>query len=70
MVITFFLSIFVNLKDKLWLAIIKEDLSNKKLLTDLESDTSGSLTALSSYERNKVKIMLGFIDKDRLALIV
>lgn len=63
---TFFLPILVNLKYKLWLAIIKKNFSNKKLLANIESDTDNS-TALSSYKREKVKTLLDFVNKDKLA---
>lgn len=66
MVITFPSPIFVNLKDKLWLAIIKENLSDKELPTNLESDTSSS-TAPTSYRREELETMLGFMDEDELA---
>lgn len=63
---TFSLSILINLKDKLWLAIIKEGFLNTEPPANLESDI-GNLTAPSSYKRKKVETMLGFVDKDRLA---
>lgn len=66
MVMTFSLPILVNLKDRLWLAIIGEGLSNKRSPADLESNT-GSLTAPSSYWEEKVETILDFVDKDKLA---
>lgn len=67
-IIKFFLPIYINLKDKYQLIIIKENFFNKQLLINLESNTS-SLTILSSYRNNKVETMLSFMDINRLAHI-
>lgn len=48
MVMIFFLSIFINLKDGLWFAIIEKGFFDKKLSTDPESDINDSSTALSN----------------------
>lgn len=58
--------IFVNLKDRFWLAIFEKKIFNKRLLVNFESNT-GSLTVSNNYKREKVKTMLDFMDKDRLA---
>lgn len=65
MVIIFFSLIFGNLKNGLWLIIIKDNFFNKELLANLESDT-GNSTTQSSYRREKVKTILNFRNKDRL----
>lgn len=66
MVMTFSLPIFVNLKDRLWLAIIKESFLIKGLLANLKFDIA-SLTAPSNYRREKIETILDFVDKNRLA---
>lgn len=64
-IIIFSLQIFVNLKDKLWFAIIKKGFFNKKLSVNLKSDT-GSSTTSNNYKKKEIETILGFIDKDRL----
>lgn len=66
MVMTFSLPIFVNLKDRLWLAIIEESLLIKRPLADLEFDIA-NLTAPSNCWREKVETILDFVDENRLA---
>lgn len=66
-VMIFLLSIFINLKDGFWLAIIKKGFLDKKLSANPEFDTSSNSSALTSYEKDKIETMLGFINKDRLA---
>lgn len=47
---------------------MKKVFLNKDLLADLEFDTNSSII-LYNYKKNKIKTIINFVNKDRLAYI-
>lgn len=66
---TFFLSIFLNIKDGLKFAYLGGKIPNERPLLELKSNSTIFLF-INIYKNNKVQLMLDFIDKNALAEIV
>lgn len=69
MIITFFLSIFLDIKDRLKFVYLSNNIFDKRLPLKPRFDFNISLF-INIYKDSKIQLILNFIDKNVLAKIV